>query len=127
MMLTRHLVVTLLFLIASAGMVLGQAGNQGVVRVLAIGNSFSEDAIENYLHELSVAAGKDIVIGNLYIGVAPLSLHWDNVLEDKAAYRYRKTDAAGKKHEAPNPRIRSARADEPGDYISVQQASPLSG
>lgn len=127
MMHIRHLFVTLFILIASASMVLGQAGDKGVLRVLAIGNSFSEDAIENYLHELSVAAGKEIIIGNLYIGGAPLSLHWDNVLEDKAAYRYRKTDADGTKHEASNTSIRVALADEEWDYISVQQASPLSG
>lgn len=123
----RHLFFTLFFLVASAAMTLAQGGNKGVLRVLAIGNSFSEDAIENYLHELSVAAGKEIVVGNLYIGGAPLSLHWQNVLEDKGAYRYRKTDVDGTKHESTNISIRAALADEAWDYISVQQASPLSG
>jgi len=41
------------------------------LKILAIGNSFSEDAVENYLFELAEAAGKKIIIGNLYIGVLP--------------------------------------------------------
>jgi len=41
------------------------------LKVLAIGNSFSEDAVENYLFELAEAVGKKIIIGNLYIGGAP--------------------------------------------------------
>lgn len=127
MMYTRHLFLTVFLVIASLGMALAQVAGDGVVRVLAIGNSFSEDAIENYLHELGVAAGKEMVVANLYIGGAPLSLHWDNVLADKAAYRYRKTGVDGEKHEATGVSIRAALADEPWDYVSLQQASPLSG
>ncbi len=97
------------------------------LRVLAIGNSFSQDAVEQYLHELAEAAGKHIVIGNLYIGGAPLSLHWQNVQADLAAYAYRKIDANGKKTDTEQTRIRTALRDEPWDYVSLQQASPLSG
>ena len=38
------------------------------IKVLAIGNSFSEDAVENYLYELAAAQGDSLVIGNAYIG-----------------------------------------------------------
>jgi len=97
------------------------------LRVLAIGNSFSEDAVEQYLHELADAADKPMVIGNLYIGGAPLSLHWENAQGDKAAYRFRKIDVDGSKATHEHVSILAALHDEPWDYVSLQQASPLSG
>ena len=99
----------------------------GIVKVLAIGNSFSEDGIENYLHELAAATDKKMIIGNLYIGGAPLSLHLKNALSDKAVYDYRKIDLTGKKQATKNVSIAQALADEHWDYISFQQASPMSG
>lgn len=123
----RHLLLSVFLVFASLCITLAQSAGDGVIRVLAIGNSFSEDAIEQYLHELGMAAGKEMVVGNLYIGGAPMSLHWDNVLEDKGAYRYRKTSVDGEKHAEEHVRISAALADEPWDYVSVQQASPFSG
>ena len=38
-----------------------------VIKVLAIGNSFSEDAVEQYLYEMARAQGYSLVIGNAYI------------------------------------------------------------
>ena len=38
------------------------------IKILAIGNSFSEDAIEQYLHEIADADGIETIIGNLLIG-----------------------------------------------------------
>ena len=34
----------------------------------AIGNSFSQDAVEQYLHELAEAEGISTIIGNMFIG-----------------------------------------------------------
>lgn len=101
--------------------------DDGVVRILAIGNSFSEDAIENYLYDLAKAEGKSMVIGNLYIGGAPLTLHLKNVEENKGAYNYRKTGVNGQKTATTDVKIADALLDEQWDYISFQQASPLSG
>lgn len=101
--------------------------DDGVLRVLAIGNSFSEDAIEQNLYELAKAGKKKIVIGNLYIGGAPLSLHVNNAKEDKPAYRYRKINMDGQMSEKSNQRLSEALKDEAWDYVSFQQASPLSG
>ena len=39
------------------------------VKILVIGNSFSEDAVEQNLHELAAAEGIETVIGNMYIQV----------------------------------------------------------
>lgn len=101
--------------------------DDGVLRVLAIGNSFSEDAIENNLYELAKAANKKIVIGNLVIGGAPLSLHAENVGSNKNAYSYRKIDLEGRKTDRKQISILTALEDDAWDYISFQQASPLSG
>lgn len=103
------------------------AAADSIVKILAIGNSFSEDAIENHLHELAAASDKKTVIGNLYIGGAPLSLHVENVRNNNAHYSYRKIAVDGTKTTTSNVSIAQALADEDWDYISFQQASPLSG
>ena len=100
---------------------------QRTIRVLAIGNSFSEDAVENNLHELGEAQGTCIIAGNLYIGGCPLQRHWDNAQNDRPAYRYRKVDAEGKQQQHDNTRLSTALQDEHWDYVSLQQASGLSG
>lgn len=99
----------------------------GVVKILAIGNSFSQDALEHYLHGLAKAGGHKIVIGNLYIGGAELALHWTNADENKESYSYRKIGLSGEKVTRPKTAISFALADEDWDYISFQQASPQSG
>jgi len=117
------------FLLIAPFLAFPQAGvsTDGVLRILAIGNSFSEDGIENYLHELATASNKKIVIGNLYIGGAPLSLHVKNVRADAQDYSYRKVLLDGSKKTSKDVRIADALQDEQWDYISFQQASPLSG
>lgn len=98
-----------------------------VIRILAIGNSFSDDAVEHYLYDLAKAAGYKVIIGNLYIGGAPLDLHAKNVQENKANYSYRKISVDGKKSQTPKTSIETALADENWNYISFQQASSKSG
>jgi len=97
------------------------------LKILAIGNSFSEDAIENYLFELAEAAGKNIMIGNLYIGGAPIWLHVENSRTNKAAYSYRKINLSGQKSITNDFTLSNGIADEDWDYISVQQVSSDSG
>ena len=99
----------------------------GVIRILAIGNSFSDDAIEHYLFDLAKAEGYTVIIGNLYVAGAPLDLHVRNAKDDKAAYSYRKIKADGSKQIMAKTSISTALADEKWDYISFQQASPKSG
>ena len=52
--------------------------DDGVIRILAIGNSFSQDAVEQYLYELFDVAGIKVVIGNMYIPGCPLERHYNN-------------------------------------------------
>lgn len=113
----------IVLLMALAGVVM----EARTIRVLGIGNSFSVDAIEQNLHELGMAGGDTIIVGNLYIGGCSLKRHVENCRGDSALYLYTKILADGQKVQQPNTRISYALGDEPWDYISVQQASPNSG
>jgi hypothetical protein len=96
------------------------------VKLLTIGNSFSDDAIEHYLSGLVEANGDTIIIGNMYIGGCSLEKHFSNVVNNSPSYSYRKI-VNGIKTVTPNYRLIDAISDEGWDYISFQQASPLSG
>lgn len=98
----------------------------GILRILAIGNSFSQDAVEQYLYELFAASGKKVIIGNLYIGGCSLERHYNNINNDAAAYEYRKI-VDGQKTNVKGVKISTVLAEEPWDYISLQQASGFSG
>ena len=97
------------------------------VRILAIGNSFSQDAVEQNLHELAAADGIVAIIGNAYIGGCSLERHVNNSRTDAPAYAYRKIPADGIRTERKGARLSEILADEQWDYVSFQQASPLSG
>lgn len=99
---------------------------QGTVKILAIGNSFSQDAVEQYLYDLAKASGIEVVIGNMYIGGCDLDKHYANLQNDSPAYEYRKVVAGDKKNRS-GARLSDVLADEPWDYISLQQASGKSG
>ena len=69
--------------------------NEKVVKILAIGNSFSVDALEQHFYDLAKAEGKTVVVGNLFIGGCSLQRHLDNAINDKPAYSYRKICSDG--------------------------------
>ena len=100
---------------------------QDVIRVLAIGNSFSEDVVEHHVHELGKAQGTTIVVGNLYIGGCSIQKHLGNLRSGKKAYRYRKVDENGKRTTIRKVSMQYGLADEQWDYIMVQQVSGFSG
>jgi hypothetical protein len=97
------------------------------IKILTIGNSFSEDAVENYLYDIALAEGDSLVIGNMYIGGCSLETHWNNANSDAAIYSYRKINAEGVKTTTENKRLSEAIIDEAWDYISFQQVSQNSG
>ena len=97
------------------------------LKLLAIGNSFSEDAIEQNLFELAAAAGHQMVIGNMYIGGCSLEKHWGNAQGNKPDYNYRKIEVDGKMTRTANYTLDKALRDEQWDYVSLQQVSQLSG
>lgn len=97
------------------------------VRILAVGNSFSQDAVEQNLYELAKSDGIPVIIGNAYIGGCPLERHVDNSRTGKAEYAYRKIGGDGIRREEKNVTLDRILSDEQWDYVSLQQASPLSG
>lgn len=99
----------------------------GVTKVLVIGNSFSDDGVESYLHDMARSTGKPMVIGNLFRGGAPLDFHLKNALENVKIYSYRKTTIDGIKSNTNKTSILEALKDENWDYICFQQASVNSG
>jgi len=101
--------------------------NDGVIRILAIGNSFSEDAVEEHLYQLAKESGKQVIIGNLYIGAASMELHQSNVERNASSYEYRKISLDGTKKNYPKVSILTALKDEHWDYVSFQQVSQNSG
>lgn len=103
------------------------ARGEAPLRVLAIGNSFSEDAVEQELHAIVKDAGKEIIIGNLYIGGCSIERHFNNIDKDIADYSYRKIGLDGAADTIAHCTLGRAIADEDWDYITFQQASHDSG
>lgn len=101
--------------------------NDGVTKVLVIGNSFSDDGVESYLYDMARSVGKPLVIGNLFRGGAPLDFHLKNALGNIKIYSYRKTTIDGLKSNTDKTSILEALKDENWDYIVFQQASATSG
>jgi len=103
------------------------AAGKEPLHILAIGNSFSVDALEQELHDLSKAGGHEIIIGNLYFPGCSIERHYNNMSTDKGEYSYRKITPDGHADTIPDCSISRALADEKWDYITFQQASHFSG
>lgn len=102
-------------------------GKDRVIKILAIGNSFSEDAIENYLYDLAKASGRKVMIANMYIGGSSLENHWTNASENNSAYQLRVISPDGSRNSFNAQTIEQAVSRENWDYISFQEVSQLSG
>lgn len=97
------------------------------IRVLAIGNSFSVDAVEQNLWELAREAQTDLVIGNCYHAGCSIQRHVRNLKENVAEYEYRKIGTDGVLTNLLDATLEKMLADEPWDYVTVQQVSGYSG
>ena len=119
----RHFtVITVIFcLLAVALSVSGRRMN-----VLAIGNSFSADAVEQYLWELAAEAGDTLIVGNAYIGGCNIDRHVANFEKSSPSYSYRLIEN-GVLSSADSVTLQTIIGDKDWDIISLQQASPLSG
>lgn len=97
-----------------------------VVKILAIGHSYSIDSTW-YLWDICKNAGAEtIIIGNLYIAGCPLNAHWSNIENNAAAYRYYKnTDGEWTTREETS--IHEALIEEDWDIITLQQGPSASG
>jgi hypothetical protein len=96
------------------------------LKVLAIGNSFSQDATE-YLWEIADNYGiQNVTIGNMYIGGMDLEGHWSNAESNSPNYKYYlKTTGIWSTTESVT--IKDAILDHDWDIISIQQVSGKSG
>lgn len=93
-----------------------------MIRILAIGNSFSVDAL-HYFKQIADAAGIETECVNLYIGGCSLERHAQNIQNDSADYeRYYNGVATGHRISC-----REALLEQLWDIVTVQQASHDSG
>lgn len=93
-----------------------------MIRILAIGNSFSQDAT-HYLHQIAAADGRETKVVNLYIGGCSLERHWENILTGSADYLYELNGHSRERYVS----VQEALAEEAWDAVVTQQASHDSG
>ncbi|MDE6331075.1 MAG: DUF4886 domain-containing protein, partial [Muribaculaceae bacterium] len=124
----KHLTLILLICLTTSFQAAARTDSpDSVTRILAIGNSFSEDALDYHFHKLCEAAGKKVIVGNLYIGGCPIDRHWLNARTDSAAYRFRRLGLDGATIEAHNVKLSDALGSDSWNFVSFQQASGVSG
>lgn len=99
---------------------------RGTVKILGLGNSFLQNAVEQNLYELAKAEGIDIIIGSMTIGGCSLDTHWANISNDKAVYSFLKIEGENRTR-TPNQTVSAIIKEEDWDYISIQQVSGYSG
>ena len=95
------------------------------LKLLSVGNSFSDDAME-YVWQIASALGfKKIELGNLYIGGCSLATHRENALSGAEVYEFRtNTDGVWRTE---NKSLVYGVTFRDWDVVSLQQASPFSG
>ena len=105
--------------------------NPDTLRILAVGNSFSDDGTE-YIPGLLEAAGiHNVIIARLYIGGCSLERHWRNVetAATNAAfrpYRFDRVSNGRRVVEKGAANIPDALVLDKWDVVTIQQASHLS-
>ncbi len=93
-----------------------------MICILAIGNSFSQDAT-HYLHQIAEADGVETKVVNLYIGGCSLERHWQNIVTGAADYLYELNGHSQERYVS----VQEALAEEAWDVIITQQGSHDSG
>lgn len=95
-------------------------------KLLCIGNSFSDNAL-NYAYSILNSFGvQEIVLGNLYIGGCDITTHTNNAATDTPNYVYRK-NTSGQFKSSNGTKMSTALRDEEWDYVTLQQSSGKSG
>lgn len=102
-------------------------GVERSISVLAVGNSFSIDAMTQHLYQVLQSAGYDrIHLGILYVGGCSLDMHYNYLSADSASYEYlENTD--GKWTNTQKYKASTAFALTDWDYVIIQQVSGQSG
>lgn len=95
------------------------------IKILTIGNSFSQDTVF-YLYDIAKSAGVNIIVGNVYNSGCSFERHWNYALNNEKAYTYYKWDSSYMTT-TKGMVLRDIIHDESWDYITLQQSSGESG
>ena len=103
--------------------------DDGIVRILGIGNSFTQDALEAYIMPIILGQGKKAIVGYPYLGGCWQSLHVQNYKNDTKAYNYYKYDEEGKQTSTGKngASLKQAITDERWDYVFIQSDHDSTG
>ena len=88
------------------------------MNILAIGNSFSQDATR-YLHGIARKAGEKLTVVNLYIGGCSMARHYRNMLSEERAYDLQFNGASTGFHVS----LKEALLNRDWDVVTFQQVS----
>ena len=94
------------------------------MKILSIGNSFSEDA-HVYLHALAMQRGIDLQTANAAIGGCSLQMHYDNIVNGSAKYLHNIN--GGEEWEKDLASLEQILKSDTFDAVTLQQVSGYSG
>ena len=97
------------------------------LRILAVGNSFSDDGTEYLPGLLEAADIHNVIVARLYIGGCTLERHCREYAQGTANYIYYKSTQNAWVTVSKNATILDGLKDEPWDIVTIQQASDDSG
>ncbi len=92
-----------------------------MIKILSIGNSFSQDA-QRYVHQIAENQGAEIECVNLFVSGCSLEMHWENWLQDAPAYWFETNGQWNGAYIS----MSKALSMQKWDYVTLQQASFLS-
>lgn len=91
------------------------------MKMLSIGNSFSQDALA-YFRDMAVSSGFEVEVWHLHIGGCSLERHYNNMIADIPEYGF-----VVNGENKPNARLSDVVETEQFDIITIQQVSHMSG
>lgn len=124
----RHILLCILLTLLLTPQIVAQERGD-VLRILAIGNSFSDDAMEYLPALLADLEIEDVELARLYVGGCSLERHLNFYRQDEAPYVFNRSEA-GKNHWVQHKErysLRRALAESEWDIITLQQNSGNSG
>ena len=96
------------------------------IKILAIGNSFSQDAVYHLWRVAKNAGIEEVIIANAYRSGCTLEMHWTSVAENGTEYTYERNES-GTIVRTKEQSLESILKAEDWDYITMQQGSGSSG
>lgn len=104
------------------------ANRDGVLRILAIGNSFSDDGMEHLPKLLKNMGIENVELSRLYVAGCSLQRHYEFYEQDKSPYLFYRSEAGVNKWvRSENMSLKEALEMGEWDIITLQQASGYSG